>query len=104
MNIFSKPSKIQNNEGLDILYYSRNTRIERIVSIGHVSPEGFWYNQSEDEFIILVQGSAKLKFEDEEEITLNAGDSLLIPASTKHRVTYTSSEPQCIWICVFSKN
>lgn len=108
MNIFSIPGIIQNQEALDILYYSRNARVERIVSQGHISPEGFWYNQSEDEFVILVEGNAKLKFkfkdEDEEEIILNTGDSLLIPAYTKHRVTYTSTNPQCIWICVFSKN
>ncbi len=103
MNIFSKKINSQSDEVADTLYFSQNTKVERIISMGHKSPDGFWYNQSEDEFVILVQGSAKLEFENNEEICLEKGDSLLIPAYKKHRIIYTSINPQCIWICIFSK-
>ena len=76
-------------------------RIERIVSEGHVSPEGFWYDQDEPEWVALLQGTAELEFEDGRRHPMEAGDWLAIPAHERHRVAYTSSAPPCVWLAVF---
>ena len=76
-------------------------RIERIVSEGHVSPVDFWYDQSESEWVIVLQGYAELEFMNHGRIELSCGDWVMIPAHDKHRVTYTSANPKCIWLAVF---
>ena len=101
MNIF-KAIPSPDEEITEILYETENTRIERIVSCGQSSPDGFWYDQNEDEWLTLLEGQAILRFEDKT-VTLGSGDCLLIKAHEKHRVEYTSKEPSCIWLCVFSK-
>lgn len=76
-------------------------RIERIVSRGHASPEGFWYQQDKDEWVLLVKGSAGLAFADGEVLTMRAGDYLLIPAHCRHRVTWTQPDSDCVWLAIF---
>jgi len=77
-------------------------RIERIVSRGHASPEGFWYDQNESEWVVLLTGSAGVQFDDENEIRkLEAGDTLLIPAHCRHRVEWTAKEQSTIWLAIF---
>lgn len=76
-------------------------RIERIMSKGHVSPEGFWYDQNEDEWVVLLKGSAVIEYSDGSETALKAGDALFIPAGRRHRVKFTSAKPECEWFCVF---
>lgn len=77
-------------------------RIERIVSTGQASPEGFWYDQDEDEFVLLVSGAAGLRFADEAATrALSPGDWLLIPAHARHRVEWTSADPPAVWLAVF---
>lgn len=39
-------------------------RIERIISHGHASPEGFWYDQGQSEWVVVLKGAARLQFED----------------------------------------
>jgi len=78
-----------------------NLKIERIVSRGHCSPEGFWYDQEGDEWVLLVQGGAGLELEGEAEVTaLKPGDHLLIPAHRRHRVAWTSENEDTIWLAV----
>jgi len=99
-NLFSHIREVGEEEQFDLISKSPNCRIERIVSSGHSSPKGFWYNQENDEFVLLIQGEAILEFE-EGMITLQAGDYLRIPKYCKHRVEKTSIDPVCIWLCVF---
>ncbi len=81
---------------------SRNVRIERIVSDSHCSPEGFWHDQAEAEFVLLLEGSAALKFEGTEELCLmKPGDWISIPANLKHRVEWTDPEKKTVWLAVF---
>jgi len=81
-----------------------SVKIERIVSKGHASPEGFWYNQSRNEFVLVVQGSAGLKIESEDDIVvLKAGDYLNIGSHVKHRVEWTDSSCETIWLAVHYK-
>ena len=75
-------------------------RIERIVSTGQCSPENFWYDQQEGEWVIVLQGEAKLRLEDRV-VHLKAGDHLDIPPHCRHRVDWTSSEQATIWLAVF---
>ncbi len=81
------------------LHEAPNIRIERIISRGHASPEGFWYDQPQHEWVILLHGAARLRFEDEE-IELELGDFVNIPAHKKHRVEWTASEGPTIWLAV----
>ena len=67
------------------LVKEKNIRIERIVSLGHTSPEFGWYNQDENEWVIVLQGSGTILFENGKEQVLNKGDYLNIPAHTKHK-------------------
>jgi cupin 2 domain-containing protein len=81
---------------------SENIRIERIISKGQSSPEDFWYDQEENEWLILVKGKAKLKFSDENELVeLTAGDYISITSHKKHRVEWTDPENETIWLAVF---
>lgn len=77
-------------------------RIEKIVSNGQKSPENFWYEQEENEFVLLLKGNAILEFE-EEIMILNEGDAVNIPAHKKHRVKQTSQEMPTIWLAIFYK-
>lgn len=76
-------------------------RVERIVSRGHCSPEGFWYEQAEDEWVLLVAGSAELELEDGRRLTLSPGDWVDIPAGLRHRVTRTAPDRDTIWLAVW---
>jgi cupin 2 domain-containing protein len=76
-------------------------KIERIVSTGQASPPGFWYDQPWDEWVALLQGAARLRFEDEAQAReLVAGDYVHIPAHARHRVEATSESPPAIWLAV----
>ena len=106
-NIFKLPSSIS-GEIIEILCESAvlgpvpsRVRIERILSAGQISPEGFWYDQSESEWVLLVQGEAKVAYDDGAFDSLKAGDHIFIPARRRHRVEFTSTEPPCVWVCVF---
>lgn len=76
-----------------------NLRIERIVSQGHASPEGFWYDQPQHEFVLLLQGWARLRFEDQT-VEMKPGSFLDIPAHRRHRVDWTSPDEPTIWLAV----
>lgn len=76
-------------------------RIERIVSAAHASPEGFWYDQEQHEWVLVVKGSAGLRFEDDEEVVvLKPGDWINIPAHKKHRVEWTDPQEHTIWLAI----
>ena len=107
MNLFTDIPVDLPEELMSVLVSSGNVRIERIVSDGHASPEGFWYDQNQDEWVLLVSGSATLAVEKEtgvERIELAAGDHLLIPAHQRHRVEETDSTEKTIWLAVYYEN
>jgi len=103
-NIFQLPATVDGNRELfETLIKTRNIHIERIVSTGQVSPSGFWYDQKDDEWVTLLQGNATLEYDNGEKIELNPGDYLLIPTHQRHRITFTSEQPACIWIAIHGK-
>lgn len=77
-----------------------NIRIERIISNGPESNDGNWYNQKENEFVILLKGKAKIIFENFD-VELNEGSYINISANTKHKVEITDENEKCIWLAVF---
>lgn len=87
------------HEKIEDLFSGKSFRVERILSGGQVSSE--WYNQEKEEWVCLLQGEAKLEYENGNILSLQKGDILFIPAHQKHKVIYTSE--QCIWLCVFEK-
>ncbi len=87
-------------EYLELL--KNSVRIERIVSNGQSSPKDFWYEQDESEFVVILKGDAILEFEDEQ-LVLNEGDAVNIPAFKRHRVKYTNQSEPTIWLAVFYK-
>ena len=87
-------------ELISVLAENGPVKIERIVSDGHASPEGFWYDQEQAEWVLIISGSAVLRFEDET-IALSPGEHLLIPAHRRHRVESTSLTEKTIWLAVF---
>ena len=90
------------DEFMEVLGGAGSTRVERIVSQGHASPEGFWYDQDEWEWVIVIQGAAELEFEGGRQHAMKAGDWIVIPPHERHRVARTSLEPPCVWIAVFA--
>ena len=99
-NIFENIVIDKDNEQFIDLIKTSNIRIEKIVSNGQNSPVDFWYEQEENEFVILLKGEAILEFEDKE-INLQEGDYINIKAFTKHRVKYTDIKNPTIWLAVF---
>lgn len=88
-------------EQVDVLARSGAVRVERIVSLGHRSSDGYWYDQDEDEFVVLVSGAARLVVEGEQERQLGPGDWAYLPARARHRVEWTDPTTPTIWLAVF---
>ena len=74
--------------------------IERIISKGHTSPKEGWPDQDRNEWVLLLKGAARLAFEDGNEVNMGPGDSLEIPAHVKHKVVWTDSEEETVWVAV----
>lgn len=101
LNIFDDlPQFPQKNELIQILSQSTNIKIERIISSGQSSPANYWYEQIQNEFVILIKGNAELEFEDKT-VTLKPGDYVNIPAKVRHRVKSTDKNDFTIWLAVF---
>lgn len=98
-NLFSDLPKHADQEWFTTLLEKPHCRIERIVSHGQSSPDGFWYDQPQDEWVLLVSGEAELDLEGER-ICLSSGDHLLIQAGVKHRVVRTSADVPTVWLAV----
>lgn len=100
-NLFSDTAIVPGTEHLQNLLETGSVRIERIVSNSHASPDGFWYDQAEDEWVVVLRGNATLEFDPGSPRSLAAGDHLFIPRHTRHRVSETS--PDTIWLAVHLK-
>jgi cupin 2 domain-containing protein len=100
-NFFSDVPKQLPDEWVENVIEGRNFRVERIVSHGHASPKDFWYDQEQNEWVILLQGRAALQFEGVDGfVQLGPGDYLKIPAHKRHRVEWTDPDRVSIWLAV----
>lgn len=99
-NIFLDIPEATSEEFSETLRASPAVRIERIVSCGQRSPDGFWYDQDDDEWVLVLSGKARLVFESGEVIEMLPGDYLDIPAHRKHRVDWTDPGQNTVWLAV----
>jgi cupin 2 domain-containing protein len=100
-NIFDAAGNAASSEDFFVLFESGAVRIERIVSHSHSSPAGFWYDQAEDEWVIVLRGTAVLEFTDGQIVEMSEGDYVMIPRSVRHRVARTSANT--VWLAVHLK-
>ena len=99
-NIFEEIIVDKSEEKFFEIFKNEKIKIEKIVSNGQCSPDNFWYEQEENEFVLLLEGFAIVEFEDSE-MELKKGDCLNIKAMQKHRVKFTSQTEPTIWFAVF---
>ena len=100
-NLFTPVSDNGAEEIFDVILEAGGVRIERIVSRGHTSPANGWYDQDEDEWVLVLQGSGSVLFKDGGDHLLGAGEHLHIAAHRKHKVTWTDPSAATIWLAVF---
>lgn len=121
INIFDLKDLSVNEEIIKILFKNENVKIEKIISTGQTTD---WQESNKNEFVILVQGNAEIEYYDNRicedknfktnenimknlkntndmKLQLGKGDIILIKKGERHRVSYTSKNPCCIWICIF---
>jgi cupin 2 domain-containing protein len=98
-NLFADLPRELHEELFNTLLAAPGVRIERIVSLGHATPEGFWYDQDENEWVALLRGAARLRF-DEGIVELKPGDYVSIPARKRHRVDWTTPNEPTVWLAV----
>jgi cupin 2 domain-containing protein len=100
-NVFDALPDPNQGEAFDLLLARPGLKVERIVSRGHASPPGFWYDQPRGEWVVVLAGAARVRFNDEAEAReLRAGDCLEIEAHRRHRVEWTHPDEPTIWIAV----
>ena len=100
-NIFTNIPTDLPDEVVETLLQDEALRIERIVSHGHASAKDFWYDQHQHEWVLLLQGEAKLRFEDDTELlSMKPGDFVNIPAGRRHRVEWTTPAEPTIWLAI----
>ncbi|OUT62665.1 MAG: phosphoribosylaminoimidazole carboxylase [Rhodopirellula sp. TMED11] len=104
-NLFADLPTDLTDELVNVLAESAHVRIERLVSTGQCSEPGFWYDQKEHEWVIVLKGQASLLFENEDDpVTMLPGDHVLIPAHRRHRVEWTTPDESTVWLAVFYSN
>lgn len=95
------PSRSLAEELVDVLCEQPGLRIERIVSTGQITPDGHWYDQDHDEWVLVVKGRARLRIEGEtDDRALEEGDYIFLPAHCRHRVAWTRSQPPTVWLAI----
>ena len=100
-NIFADVTASSADEDIRDLFTSKHVRIERIVSSAHRSPPGFWYDQAQAEWVMVLAGSAGLQIEGEDEArTLRVGDHVFLDAHVRHRVEWTDADQPTVWLAV----
>jgi len=86
----------------ETLVTGRGVRLLRIVSKGQASPDGFWYDQQDAEWVMVVSGSARLAIMGEAaDRVLGPGDAIYLPAHCRHRVTWTDPDRPTVWVALF---
>lgn len=100
MNLFAELPDALQEEQVQNLLVRGGVRIERIVSQGQASPPGFWYEQAEHEWVVVLRGRARLNVAGATH-ELQPGDALDLPAGCRHRIEWTTSEEPTVWLAVF---
>ena len=102
MNLLADLPDARGGEVTELLVAAQGLRISRITSLGQASPAGFWYDQPEAEWVLLLAGAALLRFEDELKARrLAPGDHVQIAPHRRHRVEWTDPAAPTVWLAVF---
>ena len=99
-NIFEQIPVNLEKEAFETLIQTKQLKIERIVSLGHASPEVGWYDQEKNEWVMVIRGEATVAFENEKPVHLKEGGYINIPAHKKHKVIKTHLEKETLWLAV----
>jgi cupin 2 domain-containing protein len=99
-NLFADIPEDLPEESVQALIRTTGVRIERIVSLGHASPEGFWYDQEVNEWVLILKGAARLRFEGDRTTKLGPGAFVNIPAHERHRVEWTDPDQPTLWLAI----
>jgi cupin 2 domain-containing protein len=99
-NLFSNIPAELPDELVETLLNAANVRIERIVSYGQSSPDSFWYNEPRNEWVAVLKGAARLRFENGDVVEMQSGDFVNIPAHRNHRVEWTTPDQPTIWLAI----
>jgi cupin 2 domain-containing protein len=101
-NLFSDLPRRLAAERTDVLVETPDLRLERIISTGHVTPAGEWYDQDRDEWVVVLRGRARLRIEGEAgDRVLGPGDHVLLRAQVRHRVEWTDPGEPTVWLALF---
>lgn len=102
MNVLGPLPDARAGEIVEAVLTRPGLHIERIVSQGQASPPGFWYDQEEGEWVLLLAGAARLRLADEPEARLlGPGDWLDIAPRRRHRVDWTDPAAPTVWLAIF---
>ena len=101
-NLFDDVPRALPAERVDVLLDTPAVRLERIVSVGHATPPGEWYDRARDEWVVVLRGRARVRIEGEaDDRALGVGDHLLLRAHVRHRVEWTDPSGPTVWLAVF---
>ena len=100
-NLFDDLQTAGSDEDVTTLLGTSGARLVRIVSTGQATPEGVWYDQDDNEWVVVLRGSAGLRVEGEDDVrVLSAGDYVDIPAHIRHRVEWTDADAPTVWLAL----
>ncbi len=99
-NILSGIQKQAPDEIFETILQTDQFKIERIVSGGHATAKGEWYDQEKNEWVLVLKGDAVLMFEDGKTVSMKTGDYVNISAHQKHRVEWTNPNEETVWLAV----
>lgn len=100
-NLYGNIPAILDEEYFEVLLEDEKFFLERIVSEGQSTPEGTWLCENSEEWVILLQGSAKLIFQPgNPAVTMIPGDYCIIPSEMKHRVEWTDPDIKTVWLAL----
>lgn len=102
-NIFDPPADTGEHEIFTTIFKSDKIEITKIDGLRAFNKPGKWYDQEDDEWVILLQGKATLEFQNDESIQLNSGDYIFIEAHKPHRIKQSSNKPNCLWLAIHGK-
>ena len=89
------------DEDMTTLIATTGAKLVRIVSTGQATPDGQWHDQDDNEWVVVLRGSAGLRIDGEDDVRMmSAGDCVNLPAGLRHRVEWTDSNEPTVWLAL----
>ncbi len=100
-NLFHHLPAVGHDEDVLTLLETSGAKLVRIVSTGQATPDGEWYDQDENEWVVVLRGRAGLRIEGEDDVRmLSAGDYVDLPAGLRHRIEWTDADEPTVWLAL----